>query len=588
MVSWRRVTRLFVTAVTVLVWVVPKSFAQRQPVEGRHGMVASASAIASGVGREVLEKGGNAVDAAVAVGLTLAVTYPRAGNLGGGGFMVLTLADGRATTIDYRETAPSSATEHMYLDASGKVVPNLSLVGYKASGVPGTVAGLALALERYGSGKFRWADLVQPALHLARDGFPVSQTLAKDLQAESGLLAKFPESRRIFLRDGSFYQKGEIFRQPELADTLAALAHAGPREFYEGTTAVRIADDMAAHDGLITRDDLKRYRAIERPALIGHYRDYEIVTMPPPSSGGVALLQMLAMLEPRDVGALGTASSAKYHLFAEVMRRAYRDRAEYLGDPDFVSLPIAGLVDPAYARGLMHNFDPNQVTSSEGAAPASPTTTHPGAESTETTHFSIVDEAGNAVSNTYTLNGLFGSGVTVPGTGVLLNNEMDDFAAAPNSPNLFGLVQGPANAIAPNKRPLSSMTPTIVRKNGAVSFVTGSPGGATIINTVLIVLTGVIDHGLNIAQAVEQPRVHHQWLPDLLTYEPNGLAVDVMTALQGKGHRLSLRSVYGSDPRVATYRFYWGDAESVAIDPTSSLRLGASDPRSPDAAALGY
>ncbi len=572
--------------------------AQRQPVEARRGMVASASSLASQVGVDVLQRGGNAVDAAVAVGLALAVTYPRAGNVGGGGFMTVALADGRTAIIDYRETAPAAATRNMYLGADGKVVPGLSLVGHKAAGVPGTVAGLALALEKYGSGKLTWAELVEPARRLATDGFPLPQGLLNDLRPDSKTLSRFAETKRVYLRDGKPWEKDDVFRQPDLGRTFERLQKHGPREFYEGETARLIAEEMAKNGGLITRDDLRGYRAVERRPLVGNYRGYEIVTMPPPSSGGVALLQMLAIFEPRDLKALGHASSAKTHLFVEAMRRAYRDRAEYLADPDFVEVPVAGLVDKDYARKLMDNFEEDKATPSKGlapgkpkglaASPSNPTAAAVRRESTETTHYSIVDEAGNAVANTYTLNGLFGNGVTVPGTGILLNNEMDDFSSAPGAANLFGLIQGEANAIAPGKRPLSSMNPTVVKKDGKVFLVTGSPGGATIINTVLLVVTGVIDYGMNVTQAVEQPRFHHQWMPDQITHEPAAFAEDVASTLKAKGHKLITRSLYGEEGRLAHYRLYWGDAESVLVEPVTGLRLGANDPRSPDSGAVGY
>jgi gamma-glutamyltranspeptidase/glutathione hydrolase len=377
------------------------------------------------------------------------------------------------------------------------------------------------------------------------------------------------------------------------------LAKTGPREFYEGETARLIAEEMTRNGGLIGLDDLRTYRAVERPALHCTYRGYDVATMPPPSSGGIVLFEMLAMLEPRNLAPLGHASAAKYHLFAEIMRRAYRDRAEYLGDPDFVKMPVEGLLDKTYAQNLMKNFDPDHATVSATLAPGIPAGLEsrpappkapgsPSAESMETTHFSIVDSAGNAVSNTYTLNSLFGNGVTVTGAGFLLNNEMDDFASAPGTPNSYGFVQSEKNAIAPHKRPLSSMSPTIVRKNGKVFLVTGSPGGATIINTVFLVLNGVIDEGMAITQAVEQPRFSNQWLPDRIVYEPNAFSEDTLTLLKAKGHTLTLTAIYGEDPLLAPYRRYWGDAESIMVDPASGKLLGATDPRSFDSAAIGY
>jgi gamma-glutamyltranspeptidase/glutathione hydrolase len=454
------------------------------------------------VGADVLREGGNAIDAAVATAFALEVTYPRAGNLGGGGFAVIRLADGRVTSIDFREVAPARATRGLLLDAAGCVVPGRSTVGYLASGVPGTVAGLALADQKYGSGRLSWAQLIEPARRLASRGFAVTPALDRDLRGAEKLLAQFPESRRIYLRDGRLYRAGELFRQPDLGVTLTRLQRHGPREFYTGRTARSIADDMAAHGGLITGADLAAYRAVERVPLRGSYRGYEVVTMPPPSSGGIALLQMLGMLEPHDVGALGLDSAAKIHLFAEVMRRAFRDRAEFVGDPDFVQVPVAALLDPAYLARRMSDFDPARATSNDARPVGVDAVTH---ESTDTTHFSVIDSAGDAVSITYTLNGLWGSGVTVPGAGFLLNNEMDDFTAKADVQNAYGLMQGEANAIVPGKRPLSSMTPTIVLKDGNPFLITGSPGGPTIINTVLLVITNVIDHGLSITQAVDAP-----------------------------------------------------------------------------------
>ncbi len=566
-------------------------------------MVTSAHELASQAGVEMLQRGGNAVDAAIAVGLALTSVYPFAGNLGGGGFMVVHLADGRDVAIDYRETAPSGATRDMYVGADGNVLAGQgsSVLGWRASGVPGSVAGFALALEKYGSGKLTWADVCEPARRLA-ESHVVSQGTAANLRANAKKLEQFADSKKIYLKGGAFWSAGETWAQPELAATFARLQKNGPREFYEGETARLIADAMAQNGGTITLADLKAYKAAERVPLRGKYRGYDIVTMPPPSSGGIALLQMLAMLEPYDVGALGHASAAKYHLFTEVMRRAFRDRAEYLGDPDFVSVPVAGLLDRNYVASLMKNFDPNKATRSEGLAPGQPAgaknasggggsapgkTAAPAmyynpllSESNETTHFAVVDAAGNAVTSTYTLNGGYGSGVTIPGTGVLMNNEMDDFTAKVGVKNMFGLLQGAANAIQPGKRPLSSMTPTFVFKDGKLFLATGSPGGPTIINTVLEIVTNVIDHHLPVAQAVEAPRIHHQWMPDELTYERFGLSEDTIAALTAKGHKLK--------ERVSYEGAYQGDGETIMVDPKTNLRLGAADPRKPDSKAIGY
>ncbi|MFN3650197.1 MAG: gamma-glutamyltransferase [Armatimonadota bacterium] len=539
------------------------------PVAARHGMVASASAHASRVGAEVLRKGGNAVDAAVAVGLALAVTYPAAGNLGGGGFMVLRMADGTASVVDFRETAPAAASREMYLDPKGDVIPEASTVGYRAVGVPGTVAGLALALERYGTR--RWSDMVEPARKLAAEGFPVSYELAGDLR-RTRLLSRFPETRRIFQRDGDYYEPGERLRQPDLAATLRRLQKEGPEELYTGRTARLLADEMRAHGGLITPEDLKAYRPVIREPLRGRYRGYEILTMPPPSSGGVALLQMLNVLERFELRSLGHSSSERYHLLIETMRRAFADRSEYLGDPDFVRVPVRGLTSPGYAERLFQQIDRRRATPSAQVKPGNPAPY----ESPQTTHYSVVDRAGNAVSVTYTLNAAYGSGVTVKGAGFLLNNEMDDFTSKPGSPNLFGLIQGERNAIAPRKRPLSSMTPTILLKDGKLFMVVGSPGGPTIINTVLQVTLNVIDHDMNLQQAIAAPRIHHQWLPDVVRHEPYGLSRDVQEALRARGHELAERPAY------------MGDAEGVLVDPETGLRFGASDPRNPDSASVGY
>ena len=561
------------------------SFAQRTPVEAEHGIVASVHGLGSAAGVEIMRKGGNAVDAAVATGFALAVVFPYAGNLGGGGFMLIHLADGsnggagRQVIIDYREVAPAAASRDMYLGPDGNLLkgPGGSLLGWRASGVPGTVAGLAQAFEKYGSGKVTWAEVIEPARRLAAEGHVVSQGTAASFREYAYRFEPFPESKRVFLAGGTFLQQGQLWRQPDLAATLARIQQNGPRDFYEGETARLIADGMAKNGGTITLADLKNYRATERTPLRGTYRGHEIVTMPPPSSGGLALLQMLGMLEPYDVKALGFNSAAKYHLFTEVMRRAFRDRVEFPADPDFVPVPVAGLLDRAYLAGLMKNYDPQQATPSAGLAPGRPAGWAPPAESGETTHFSVIDAAGNAVSNTYTLNGAFGSCVTIPGAGFLMNNEMDDFTTKLGAQNLYGLIQGPANSITPGKRPLSSMTPTLVFKDGRFVLATGSPGGSTIITVVLGVITNVIDHGLNIRQAVDAPRFHHQWMPDVLAYERNSFSPDSVALLKARGHILQER-----DNVIVS------DAETVAIDPETKRRLGAADLRKPDSLAVGY
>lgn len=515
---------------------------------------------------EVLQRGGNAVDAAVAVAFALAVTYPVAGNLGGGGFLLLRRPDGKSTAVDYRETAPARATRDIYLDARGELIKGEggSLIGYRAAGVPGTVAGMALAHRRYGSGRLAWRDLLEPARRLAADGFVVAPSLERSLRRYRALLNRYGESRRIYLASGGGRSAGERFHQPELAEVFSRLQKHGPREFYEGETARRIVSDMAAHRGLMTLSDLKGYTPKERTPLQGRYRGYGIVSMPPPSSGGIAFLQMLAMLEKQDLAALDPADPRRLHLLIEAMRRAFADRAEYLGDPDFVRVPVKELLDPAYLQRRWGSIDATKASSSStvgaglGIRPEAP----------ETTHFSVIDRDGMAVANTYTLNGAYGSGATVKGTGILLNNEMDDFAAKPGAPNLFGLIQGARNAVAPRKRPLSSMTPTFVlHPEGRFYFAIGSPGGPTIINTVLQVILNVLDHGMNMADAVAAPRIHHQWLPDEVVYEPGGLTDEVRQSLAERGHRLT------RTPRRL------GDAQGVMIDPKTGSRLGASDPR---------
>lgn len=560
-------------AITLVVFLSVPSFLQAQsdlePVRGQHGMVASSSEIATRVGVDILKKGGNAVDAATAVGLALAVTHPTAGNIGGGGFMLVRMNDGRCAAIDYRETAPTAATQDMYLNEKGEVAPGASTVGHRAVGVPGSVAGFALALEKFGS--MKWADVVEPARRLAGEGFTVSRALAEDLR-EAKALAQFTESRRVFLNDGKFFDGGDTLRQPELAETLTRLRERGPREFYEGRTAQLIVDEMKTNGGLITPEDLQSYQPVIREPLRGTYRGYEIITMPPPSSGGAALIEMLNMLERHDVASLGYDSSTKYHLLIEVMRRAFADRADFMGDPDVVKIPVRGLISKGYAAHLAKSIDLGRATPSSDVRHGDPVPY----ESPQTTHFSIVDAAGNAVANTYTLNTEYGSGVTVRGAGFLLNNEMDDFTSKPGVPNAYGLIQSERNAIAPGKRPLSSMTPTILLKDGKLFMVVGTPGGPTIINTVLQVIVNVIDHGMNIRQAVETPRIHHQWLPDRVDWEPSGMARDVRESLEKMGHKL------------ASKEKPFGDAQGIMIDPSTGTRWGASDPRGGTGAAMGY
>ncbi len=462
--------------------------------------------------------------------------------------------------------------------------------------MPGTVAGFALAFEKYGSGRVSWADLLEPARRLAAEGHVITAYNANRFRLRAATLGAFAESKRIFLKDGAFFAAGELWRQPDLAATLARLQRNGPREFYEGETARLIADAMTKHDGTITLADLQRYRPVERAPLRGRYRGHDLVTMPPPSSGGVVLLAMLGLLEPFDLAALGHNSSAACHLLVEAMRRAYADRSEYFGDPDFVPVPVAGLLDRAYLAERMRDFDPKRATPSVQVKPGQPAGWDASAapsrplapESPETTHYSVVDAAGNAVSTTYTLNTNFGSGVTIPGTGVLLNNEMDDFTAKPGTPNFFGLIQGAANAIQPGKRPLSSMAPTIVLQNSRVVLVTGAPGGSTISNAVLQVLINVIDHRLPVGLAVEAPRIHHQWLPDVVNYDPYGLPADVAEALRARGHTLALRNLYAPEKEVEFTEYYSNDTMTIQVDPATGIRRGTADPRRPDARAVGF
>lgn len=546
----------------------------RPPVRAPHGMVASTSRLASEVGVDVLRHGGNAVDAAIAVAFALAVTYPAAGNLGGGGFMMIRFRDGRTTAIDYREMAPAAASRNVYQDKSGDLIKGegSSTVGYRAAGVPGTVAGMEMALKKYGSGKLTWPQLIEPARRLAAVGFQLPYSIARSFRTNEGFFEPYEDSRKIFLNNGNLYQEGDIFRQPELAQTFARLQKNGPREFYEGQTARLIAEDMKRHNGLITLKDMSAYVAKERLPLRTTYRGYEVVSMPPPSSGGAVLIEMLNILEGYDLGKMGWSSVERNHLLTETMRRAFADRAEYMGDADFVSVPIAGIIDKDYATRQRSTIRMDRASKSAEVSAGKPT----GYEAEETTHFTVVDAAGNAVSNTYTLNGGFGSAVVAKGTGVLLNNEMDDFAAKPGVPNAYGLIQGERNAVAPKKRPLSAMTPTFVmRKDGSLWFTIGSPGGPTIINTVLQVITNIVDYHMNIQEAIDAPRIHHQWLPDEITYEPFKLTMGTQDALEALGHKLV------SNPR------FMGDAHGIMIEAKTGMRLGASDPRN-DGVAIGY
>ena len=546
-----------VLAIALPVWAA-------EPVHARHAMVVTVEQHATDAGVAVLQAGGNAVDAAVAVGFALAVAHPSAGNIGGGGFMLVRFADGRSAFLDFRESAPRHASRNMYLDASGKPTKD-SVVGYRAAGVPGSVRGFEYASKKWG--RKPWADVLAPAIALAEKGFPVSYGFARSLRGSSALLSQFPESKRIFLRGGQPYEAGETFVQPELARTLRRISQQGARDFYEGETARLLAADMEKHGGAITLADLKDYTVVERPPLTGTYRDYQIITSPPPSSGGIGILQMLGVLEGSGYEKSGAGSAAELHFLAETMRRYFADRAVSMGDPDFVKVPVASLLDPAYIAQLRKSIDPEHATPSSQVHAGKP----PGPESSQTTHYSIVDSEGNAVAVTYTLNFGYGSGVTVPGLGFLLNDEMDDFAAKPGEPNGFGLVQGEANAIQPRKRPLSSMTPTIVTRGGRLDLVLGTPGGPTIINTVLQVLIDVADFGMNVQDAVDFPRIHHQWLPDRLVME-RGFSPDTIALLKARGHEIRIVGSIG---------------EVAAIQSRDGWLDGAADPRT-EGTAKGF
>ncbi|MEZ5354598.1 MAG: gamma-glutamyltransferase [Bryobacteraceae bacterium] len=502
--------------------------AARQPVRARKAMVVAQEPLATEAGLQVLRSGGNAIDAAVAVAFALAVTLPSAGNLGGGGFLLYRASDGNARFFDFREAAPAAASRDMYLDEQGALTKD-SVIGWRAAGVPGTVRGLELAHRALGSQP--WSKLVKPAVDLARKGFDVSWARSESLKSSKDLLARFEESNRIFLNRGRYFEMGDRLRQKELAATLARIAKRGSRDFYEGETARRLARAMASHGGLITEQDLRSYRAVEREPLRGRYKGIDVITAPPPSSGGVGILQMFGVLEGTGYEKAGAGSASAIHYVAETMRRFYADRSEHLGDPDFFKVPVKGLLDPGYIASLRNSIDPAHASDSKTVQPGR----LPAREPTETTHFSIVDRQGNAVALTYTINGSYGNGVTVPGLGFLLNNEMDDFAAKPGVPNMFGLIQGEGNAIAPRKRPLSSMTPTILARDGKFFMAVGAPGGSRIINGVLQVILNVVDHGMNIQDAIDAPRFHHQWQPDKLSME-RGFSPDTIHLLEAKGH----------------------------------------------------
>ncbi len=556
-----------VGAICGIAWLLfgtPAAHAASPPaVFGAEGGVASRSALASEVAAEMLRQGGNAVDAAVAGGFALAVTWPSAGNLGGGGFFVIRMADGVVAVNDHREKAPGAASRDMFLDENGDVVAGLSTASHLASGVPGSVDGLLAALAKFGT--LNRQQILEPAIALARDGFVLPRDMAEAFAGRRDQFAQYPASAAKFARaDGSPLEAGDLFRQPDLAASLERIRDQGRAGFYAGITADLIVAEMQRGGGLITHEDLAGYRSVWRQAITGSYRGYEIVSMPPPSSGGVLLVQMLNMLEPYDIGAMGFGSAAAAHHLIEAERRAYADRAEYLGDPDHYPVPVARLIDKAYARERFADFNPAKAShSADIAAGAAPP-----AESPDTTHLSVIDGEGNAVAYTTTLNLSYGSKIVAAGTGILLNNEMDDFSAKTDVPNAFGLIGRKANAIAPGKRMLSSMTPTLLVKDGQTVLATGSPGGSTIITTVLQVVVNTIDHGMDVADAVGAPRFHHQWLPDRVVHEPFAFSPDTLTLLRAMGHEELVSWAWGRGI---------GDANSVSRNARGTFAM--ADPR---------
>ncbi|MGH9605013.1 MAG: gamma-glutamyltransferase [Terracidiphilus sp.] len=546
-----------------------------QPVRARHAMVVSVHHLATDAGVEILCEGGNAVDAAVAVGFALAVVYPFAGNLGGGGFMLVHLADGKNTFIDYRERAPLAATADMYLDSKGDVIPGASIVGYRAIGVPGSVAGLTYAEQKYG--RLGLNKVMAPAIRYASEGFVLTAEEAALLHNRQ--LANFAESHRIFQRDGNYYRAGETFKRPEMARTLRRI-EADPEDFYRGAMARQIAEAVKAGGGLITVKDLAAYTVKERAPIEGSYHGYTIVSAPPPSSGGIALMEALNILDGYNLKKLGDRTPAEMHLLIEAYRRAFMDRNAYLGDPDYVKMPVAEMTSRKYAAAWRKTIAPERATASAdlvrpaGFLPAPPTMSDVRHEAADTTQFSVMDAEGDAVSVTTTLNGAFGSRVTVPGLGFLLNDEMDDFDSKTGVPNMFGLIQGPANSIAPGKRPLSSMTPTIVLKKGKVRFVLGSPGGARIITTVANIFISSADEGLNIQASVDAPRFHQQYLPDVVYMEP-GFADGTVEGLKARGYALKIGG-------------HWSDGECIAVDPKNGELEGGHDDRHDFGKSEGY
>jgi gamma-glutamyltranspeptidase/glutathione hydrolase len=555
----------------------PRPWLEAQPVRASHGMVVTVHHLASDAGVEILRQGGNAVDAAVATGFALAVVHPIAGNLGGGGFLLLRTHDGHATFIDFREKAPLAATEDMYLDAHGNVIPEASEVGYRSIATPGSVAGLVYAERKYG--RLGLKRVIAPAIKLASVGFELTAEEAHELSDPD--LAKFPESKRIFQRDGELYKEGEVFRQPELARTLERIA-TDPEDFYHGRMAHELVDELHKGGALLTLDDLAQYKVVERAPIVGSFHNYTILSAPPPSSGGIVLLSALNILENYDLAHLGDRTAASIHLIAEAFRRAYMDRAEYLGDPDYNHIPVTELTSKKYATAWRAGITADAATPSAELmrphgflSPAPTTAGRPRAESNDTTHYSVVDNQGNAVAVTTTLNDSFGSRVTAGSLGFLLNDEMDDFAVKMGVPNMYGLIQGPADAIAPGKRPLSAMTPTIVLENGKLRYVLGSPGGARIITTVANIFLSAAEYGLNIQQAVDAPRFHHQYLPDKLYLEP-GFSQETLDGLREHGYTLEIKDRH------------WSNGECIAIDQKTGELQGGQDHRSRYGKAAGY
>jgi len=573
-----RRTLIAVSLSLSLTFTQPAFAASPAPAKGEHGMVVTAQHLASEVGVEVLKKGGNAVDAAVAVGYALAVVYPNAGNIGGGGFMTVRFKDGRSTFLDFRERAPLAATKTMYLDQDGKPVKGASLDGYLAVGVPGSVAGFEMAREKYGTRSRQ--ELMAPAIAYAKDGFVLNQGDAASFAGNADRLAKDPAAAATFLKpDGKPYGIGERLIQPDLAASLSAISEKGPDAFYKGAIADAIVKASGAKGGILAKPDFEQYAVRELKPVTCSYRGYEIISSPPPSSGGVIICEILNVLEGYPLSYLGAGSAETVHVMVEAMRQAYVDRNSALGDPDFVENPVEKLLDKGYAKDIRDKIDPFRAGVSQDLMPKG------FGESKETTHYSIIDNDGNAVAVTYTLNGSFGAGVVAAGTGILLNNEMDDFTQKPGVPNLYGLVQGEANAIQPKKTPLSSMSPTVVAKDGEPFMVIGSPGGSRIITITLEAIVNVVDHGMNIQEAIDAPRIHHQWLPDTVYVEPFGLSPDTERLLANMGYRLDLGDKT------------WGQAAGILVGGKSLAEIekgggarynGAIDSRAASGEALGY